>query len=294
MASFSKRPAPGPANACEPSPLAPNLRHLCGFHPSISSVCRALGINRQQFNKYLSGCAIPSVFLLGKIARFFGVNTEELFLPHAAFRQKFAGPAHDISLHTRDSGGGHRRKTLDEFISLAGLNHDILRRYAGYYFRYYYDYSSSGCVVRSLFRVTQQDNVFVTRFIERVPHRSNSAGRLTTFKYEGVLVALSGCLFNVELEKLMQSCICYAAYPCIPRPEQRFIAGIQSSLSSSTGRPAASRVVLERITSPRSLLPLMRLCGTFPVQAGTIDPQIVSLISNHVPKETDLFAPIML
>jgi len=294
MASLSRHPAPRAIDAPDPPPLASNLRHLCGFHPSISSVCRALAINRQQFNKYLSGCATPSVYLLGRIARFFEVNTEDLFLPHAAFRRKFASPAHTGLQHARDGTLGPRQKIQDTLFSLANLNHDILRRYAGYYFRYYYDFNSSGRVVRSLFRVAEQGNIFVTRMIERIPHRSNSAGRLTTFKYEGVLVALSGCLFNIELEALMQSCICYAAFPCIPRPEQRFIAGIQSSLISSTGRPAASRVVLERITSPRSLGSLLRLCGTFPVQTGTIDPEIVSLISNRVSKETDLFAPIML
>jgi len=294
MASPSRRSIPGAANAPRPPPLASNLRHLCGFHPSISSVCRALAINRQQFNKYLSGCATPSVYLLGRIGRFFGVNTEELFLPHEDFRRKFAGLGHGALPQAHDNAASPRKKILDELISLASLNHAILRRYTGYYFRYYYDYSSTGRVVRTLFRVAEEGNMFVTRAIERIPHRSNSAGRLTTFKYDGVLMALSGCLFNIELEKLMQSCICYAAFPCIPRPDQRFIAGIQSSLSSSTGRPAASRVVLERITSPRNLGSVMRLCGTYSVQAETIDPEIVSLISNQVPKETDLFAPIML
>ncbi len=157
----------------------------------------------------------PSVYLLGRIARFFGVNTEELFLPHEDFRRKFAGPGHGVLPYVRDNAASPRQKILDELISLTSLNHAILWRYTGYYSRYHYDYSSTGRVVRTLFRVAEEGNMFVTRAIERIPHRSNSAGRLTTFKYDGVLMALSGCLFNVELEKLMQSCICCAAFPCL-------------------------------------------------------------------------------
>ena len=40
--------------------FAVNLKFLCGFYSSISEVCRRLEINRQQFNRYLSGKSFPS------------------------------------------------------------------------------------------------------------------------------------------------------------------------------------------------------------------------------------------
>ena len=60
--------------------LPENLRYLCSFYPSISYVCRKVGINRQQFNKYLSGRIKPSIYILMRTCDFFGVDIEELFL----------------------------------------------------------------------------------------------------------------------------------------------------------------------------------------------------------------------
>ena len=40
--------------------LAINLRRLIRGHASVSAVCRALGINRTQFERYLQGQAVPN------------------------------------------------------------------------------------------------------------------------------------------------------------------------------------------------------------------------------------------
>jgi transcriptional regulator with XRE-family HTH domain len=75
----------GAAAVNEHTPFSPhrnfadNLRALCARHGSIAAVCRALGMNRQQFNKYLSGSTLPNVATLEKICRFFGIESEHLF-----------------------------------------------------------------------------------------------------------------------------------------------------------------------------------------------------------------------
>ena len=48
-----------PAPASEPS-LAANLRFAASFLPSVSQLCRDVGLNRQQMNKYLNGGSRPS------------------------------------------------------------------------------------------------------------------------------------------------------------------------------------------------------------------------------------------
>jgi len=40
--------------------LAANLRRLCKDHASVSAVCRELGINRTQFERYLQGQTVPN------------------------------------------------------------------------------------------------------------------------------------------------------------------------------------------------------------------------------------------
>lgn len=59
--------------------FAANLMRLCRGEQSIASVCRATKINRQQFNRYLSGASLPSQRNLEKICAYFGVGEPELF-----------------------------------------------------------------------------------------------------------------------------------------------------------------------------------------------------------------------
>ena len=65
--------------------LSDNLRLLCSYKKSISNVCRDLKINRQQFNKYLSGKTAPSSNNLRKICDYFGVEEHEIMLPNQDF-----------------------------------------------------------------------------------------------------------------------------------------------------------------------------------------------------------------
>lgn len=44
--------------------LPENLRVLYSYHSSIAEVCRRLGVNRSQFNRYLSGQTQPSLRLM--------------------------------------------------------------------------------------------------------------------------------------------------------------------------------------------------------------------------------------
>ncbi|MGR3502864.1 helix-turn-helix domain-containing protein [Pseudaestuariivita sp.] len=64
-----------------------NLRILCQDAPSISALCRELGINRTQFNRYLSGESFPRPDVLHKICAFFDVDARILLEPVADIRQ---------------------------------------------------------------------------------------------------------------------------------------------------------------------------------------------------------------
>src|SRR5271156_708971 len=59
-----------------------NLRYICGLRGSISTICRAIGINRQQFNKYLSGTHLPAPANVKRIANHFGLTPDLLYGEH--------------------------------------------------------------------------------------------------------------------------------------------------------------------------------------------------------------------
>lgn len=57
-----------------------SLRRLCEERSSINQVCKDLGINRQQFAKYLSGQNLPSLFVAQRIIDYFKASPDDLFL----------------------------------------------------------------------------------------------------------------------------------------------------------------------------------------------------------------------
>ncbi|NND49272.1 MAG: helix-turn-helix transcriptional regulator [Rhizobiales bacterium] len=61
------------------STFASNLRRFCSTKDSIAAVCRATNINRQQFNRYLSGSTLPNRATREKICCYFGVDEGALF-----------------------------------------------------------------------------------------------------------------------------------------------------------------------------------------------------------------------
>ncbi|MCW9042336.1 MAG: helix-turn-helix domain-containing protein [Pseudopelagicola sp.] len=58
-----------------------NLRVLADTYPSVSQLCRELGINRTQFNRYLSGESFPRPDVLHRICGFFDVDARILLEP---------------------------------------------------------------------------------------------------------------------------------------------------------------------------------------------------------------------
>ncbi len=73
--------------------LPKNLMALCRRHGSIASVCRELDMNRQQFNKYLTGTVLPAPATLEKICAFFDIVPQTLFDDPRMFRGK-----HDVGI----------------------------------------------------------------------------------------------------------------------------------------------------------------------------------------------------
>ena len=58
-----------------------NLRILANSYRSVSQLCRELGINRTQFNRYLSGESFPRPDVLHRICTFFNVDARILLEP---------------------------------------------------------------------------------------------------------------------------------------------------------------------------------------------------------------------
>ena len=69
------------------SSLPANLRLAASYLPSVSQLCRDIGLNRQQVNKYLAGVSRPSPYNLRRIAAYLGLEPDELKLPAHRFAE---------------------------------------------------------------------------------------------------------------------------------------------------------------------------------------------------------------
>lgn len=68
------------------SHFSKTLKSLCGTKGSINMVCQGLGINRQQFAKYLSGSTLPSIYAVQRMAEYFEVEASIFFAPTTSLR----------------------------------------------------------------------------------------------------------------------------------------------------------------------------------------------------------------
>jgi len=94
-----------------------NLRQMAKKYPSISELSRQLGINRTQFNRYLSGESFPRPDVLERICSFFEVDARILLEPVNSLDTKgqiLNGPILDEFL-------GHRVSSLSENTFPSGI-----------------------------------------------------------------------------------------------------------------------------------------------------------------------------
>ncbi|WP_226946357.1 helix-turn-helix transcriptional regulator [Roseobacter sp. TSBP12] len=78
-----------------------NLRRLVHHYPSTSRAAEALGINRQQLSKYLSGLSMPSLATLRNIAAHFELEPDDLLLPAERFAARWRPPMRIKGLPTQ-------------------------------------------------------------------------------------------------------------------------------------------------------------------------------------------------
>ncbi len=120
-----------------------NLLFCCDHYRSVSEMCRRLRINRQQFNRYLTGNTVPSRHNHRRLSDFFGLEEYELFMPHEEFVASFR---RRIDLPTIETD----RARAAAFLGRISGNLSSLRQYEGYYFKYFYALQRNGLIRREL------------------------------------------------------------------------------------------------------------------------------------------------
>jgi transcriptional regulator with XRE-family HTH domain len=251
----------------DPAAFHHKLRQLCGREHSISEVCRRIGINRQQFNKYLAGATLPSRRTLLRICDFFGVSEADFLssapLPEARI-DRDADPV-------RRALQQARQKSAEGGI--AG--------YYGRYFKYQYSTIDAGKIVRSLVVVGQRGDQPGSRTFVRIGRVGTGSQGKQIFKYEGVALLLKERLILIEREILAGSeWTQMILSPSYTRVVER-LYGLRLGVSASPSRdPFASRVVFERCPSNLTTRQAMRSIGLFDDADPDLPRSIIAALRN--------------
>lgn len=254
--------------------LSKNLNVLCSYYSSIAEVCRKLSINRQQFNKYLSGQTWPSRHNMRRICDFFGVSESEILLEPERLEEIVGLRRRPISDDRLDLPMRH----LENLYAVSGS----LERYAGFYYRYFFSFGNQGRIIKSLCVISERAGRYYWKNIERI-RIPDTPRTITTNKYEGVVFLIADRIFIIEYETLLRNSITQVTlYPSYRTRVDRLL-GIQTGGPVRRGRkPGASRVLLEYLGQNIDIKKALSQSGLFEKDDPGIPAATVALIGNEI------------
>ena len=244
-----------------------NIRNLCAEKPSITHVCREIGINRQQFNRYLSGEGMPSAHNLRRICNYFGLKEADLFLS----REKFE------TLHTINSNKS--TKTPINILSQAFPgNLGAMRRYIGTYYSHFFTPSWDGNILKGLVMLYERDGYIVSRSVER---GTNPDGTIRfRVRFDGLASYRSNRIFIIESEQgnegSMVETILFPAH----RQQISYLRGMTMGVAWRPRlMPYSSRTIWQRVSERTSAREALKRCGVFPLDSRYINKTVRDFLS---------------
>jgi transcriptional regulator with XRE-family HTH domain len=257
--------------------FAENLRTACAKHKSISKVCRDLGINRQQFNKYLSGASFPSAYNLGRICRYLGIDAATMALADADAAAEISEPAPVLPLSL-------------PFGPILRQMHDAnpeaqrkLERYIGYYHSYYNSPAYPGHILKSVSRIYRRQDMFFEKTLERLVRPDDSFARMVVHRYNGAVIHTADRLYvlhhTLVHHQTLSLVAFYPSFSAVPR----MLSGVFVSVSSGPGRqPFASRCVYEYHGRTPDLRRMVAASGLYETGSPAIGEEISRRLDNHI------------
>ncbi len=257
------------------SNFAKNLRTICNHHRSVADVCRSLQMNRQQFNKYLSGQVYPSRHNLERICSFFKLNEDQLALEESDFDRL----ATSKFRQNETPGDSIIERTINSLPS----DIETLSRYEGFYHGYFHALGFPGYIIRSLLHLYRDGDRFFTKNIEHLWQKGSPKNHHRRFKYRGMAFHLADRIFITEYETLTRHAICHTILFPSYRNSIDTLSGITTGVGSlNSHMPKSTRVEYEYLGKQVDLREVLGRCGLYDVESGEIDADIRERVNNKI------------
>jgi len=257
------------------SNFAKNLRTICNHYRSVADVCRSLQMNRQQFNKYLSGQVYPSRHNLERICSFFKLNEDQFSLEEPEFDRLTASR---LKLEETIGDG-----VLDRLINDLPCDLDALSRYEGFYHGYFHALGFPGYLIRSLIHLYREGDRFFTKNIEHLWQKGSPKNHHRRFKYKGIAFLLADRIFITEYETLTRHAICHTILFPSYRNSIDTLSGITTGVGSlNSHMPKSTRVEYEYLGKQVDLREALGRCGLYDLDSDEIDAEIKERVNNII------------
>lgn len=255
--------------------FAGNLRLICNQYRSVAEVCRSLEMNRQQFNKYLSGKIYPSKHNMSRICQFVKLSEEQLNSAPEQFRQ--------LVMESRLNAVDPEHSELEKIVEMLPSSIESLSRYEGYYYSHFHSLGFPGHLVRSLAHIYRYGDRFYTQNVEHLWDKSKTGAQRSRFKYKGIALYLGDRIFITEVETLTRSVVCHT----ILFPSYRNIVDTLSGITTGVGSmnshmPRSTRVEFQFLGKQVDVRDALRGCGIFDLDSDRISSNIRERINNEI------------
>ncbi|SEF34960.1 helix-turn-helix transcriptional regulator [Variovorax sp. NFACC27] len=248
--------------------IASNLLTLAESFHSISEFCVRVGVNRQQFNKYLAGKHVPSQRILVRIAKYFHMDASDLALPADAFRRFYEGLDEAASDLVKLSG-------VSELLRIAQAAGAELQAFHGLYFRYHQSAIYKGKVLRSVTRMFERDGLTQYVTVERFPELDGGARTAFSFVYRGFCTLMGDRIFMVDFESKQRNELTFTVLTPQHRTPVRFLFGVVTGVAATSYRqPFSARVALAREADSPLRRQHLRLATVLDMEASAIPPEV--------------------
>jgi transcriptional regulator with XRE-family HTH domain len=253
--------------------LGANLKFLCQQRGSISDICRELDLNRQQFNKYLSGQTLPNPATLRKICAYFGVTEESLLKNPTTVRASLGEHAAVAKARSGDSARTFR--LLEDLMSTKATS-----LAAGYYFAYYPWTRDPDKAIRSLIFVGKKDGHTLFRRYTSLREPGATSKYFHIGRYRGLVIEEQNTLFFLSRNRTGFRDISLMSFQKIMPNSNNLMVGV--ALVMAPWGPMSSRVTMEFAGSNLSFREALSRCCILGLDSKDIDPIVrASILSRN-------------
>lgn len=260
----------------QPKNLASNLKRLCSLYPSVAQVCRELGVNRQQFNKYLAATSMPTPHTLRRICEFFEVDQTNILLSPDAFE--------NTATLRRGASPNRRSEAIRPFETRSRGERETLRKYCGFYNTYFNSPAKYGSIIRGFCAIFERNGQICTKTYERLSEQHSSDQGGAVQKSQGTVILDGGYIYVHECTNIVERSHAFTVIYPNYRPKITLLNGVILSVTSFLDRrPFASNIVYARLENPIDIRREIRRSCILPPDTNEISAEIRHAIQNHTP-----------